>query len=633
MTDKLDSILFNSAPLPMWVALRNDLSYVEVNEEALKFYGYSKTEFLALKAFDLRDAGDINFLVQRTSEFVDFRVEGAVHKKKNGERVYVEIIGKTIEYKGHEAYLVTALDISERKKAEEKLRSNQELLLTSQEMGKIGSWEVVLLDYDNWDKNPCTWSDESYRIFGYEPNSISVNFPFFLEHIHPEDKHLVVGNLEGLFSSDELHEVEYRIVLKNGDVKYIFGRLRVIFDKEKKAPLKMIGMVQDVTGKKIAEEKLKTETQLLHTSQEMGKIGSWEIILKDLTNWKNNPTILSDEAYRIFNSEPGREISFENFTKMIHPEDVHKIIMRPEDFFPSSEAKKSHHSEYRIIMPDGSCKHIHGAFDIVFGENNLPIKITGISQDITERKKLEIELENYNKRLEEEIAKQTHELVLANKNLDSFNYSISHDMRTPLRGIEMYVELLKENLKNDPENLESTIKIEDGIQEIKNMIASLLEFSKYSKVDLIKEEINMAEEINRSIDSLCDKNTKLNFEILDTPSLYADKVLIRNVLCNLVSNAIKYSSKKSNPEIQISGKTENDYVVYYVKDNGHGFDKKLKSKLFKPFSRLHNDSEFEGNGAGLAIAERIIARHGGSIWAESEMGKGATFYFKLPNPK
>ena len=317
--------------------------------------------------------------------------------------------------------------------------------------------------------------------------------------------------------------------------------------------------------------------------------------------------------------------------KMVHPEDVHKIIGSPEGFL---QCETPSVSEYRIVLEDGTIKHIYGKLSIIFDkEKNIPIKLVGVSQDITERKKLEIELENYNQKLEDEIAKQTQELMVANKNLDAFNYSISHDIRTPLRAMDMYIHLLNENLEKDEENIKYVQKLGTSVNEMKEMISSLLDFARFSKIELKKEEIDMCFNIKNWIEltNKNDREKEIEFVILETPSIIADKNLMKNVFLNLLSNAIKYSSKKDKQYIEISGSKDENYTTYYVKDNGDGFDEKHKSKLFKPFSRLHHESEFEGNGAGLSIVEKIISRHGGQIWAEAEKGKGATFYFKLPN--
>jgi light-regulated signal transduction histidine kinase (bacteriophytochrome) len=255
-----------------------------------------------------------------------------------------------------------------------------------------------------------------------------------------------------------------------------------------------------------------------------------------------------------------------------------------------------------------------------------------MTQDITLRKELEIELGNYNQKLQSEIKNRTTELTIANQNLDAFNYSISHDLKTPIRGLEIYTELLKETLNHNDESLEYLEHLQNGIDEIKTMISALLNFSKYATVELNKQSIDMQIKIEQSIQSSLEhRKPNTRFVIGDTPPLYMDASLIPRVLDNLLSNAIKYSSKKSEPLIEISGTSDGAFTTYTIRDNGDGFDEKLAYKLFKPFSRLHNDSEFEGSGAGLAIVERIISRHHGKIWAESKKGEGAVFYFKIPD--
>ncbi len=247
------------------------------------------------------------------------------------------------------------------------------------------------------------------------------------------------------------------------------------------------------------------------------------------------------------------------------------------------------------------------------------------------KKKTEEELRIYKDNLEKLVEIRTHTLNELNSELEAFNYSVSHDLRTPVRAIDIYRGLLAEELKNS-ELITYINQIEKCTLEMNELIKSLLEFSKMTKTPLSIEQVDLnglvanlfetQKEYERS------PNAVLNLKKM--PKVTADRKLITIVFNNLLSNAIKYSSKNKKPVVEV-GYTEDpvNYIIY-VKDNGVGFNSKLTNKLFKPFSRLHHGDQFKGMGAGLAIVERILRRHSGKIYAESEVNKGAIFYFTLP---
>ena len=233
-----------------------------------------------------------------------------------------------------------------------------------------------------------------------------------------------------------------------------------------------------------------------------------------------------------------------------------------------------------------------------------------------------------NKNLHDNVA----ELRLANKELESFSYSVSHDLRAPLRAINSYAAIFQyeyaATLNEDAESLLS--KIQKNAQKMGILIDDLLAFSKLGKKDVQKTEIDTKEMIDRIFLEINQLNPhKATIHIRKLPPSFADRSLIYQVWFNLVSNAIKYSEQKAKPEIEMGGSIDENSTTFYIKDNGAGFDIKYVNKLFGVFQRLHSSSEFEGTGIGLAIVHRIINKHGGRIWAEGKVNEGATFYFSL----
>jgi len=233
--------------------------------------------------------------------------------------------------------------------------------------------------------------------------------------------------------------------------------------------------------------------------------------------------------------------------------------------------------------------------------------------------------------------KEKEKQEAANKELEAFSYSISHDLRAPLRHIGGFVDLLKKNNSADLDEtgLRYLNTISESTIEMGNLIDALLTFSRLSRTELQRTKINSNNLVTRVFKTFSDELAGRNVEIhiLDLPDAMGDEDLINQVWVNLISNALKYSRNKEQAVIEIGGKNGNDEIIFYVRDNGVGFDMKYSDKLFGVFQRLHSTAEFEGVGIGLANVSRIISRHGGRVWAESELEKGATFYFTIPKLK
>jgi signal transduction histidine kinase len=228
---------------------------------------------------------------------------------------------------------------------------------------------------------------------------------------------------------------------------------------------------------------------------------------------------------------------------------------------------------------------------------------------------------------------QKNQLEEVNKELESFSYSVSHDLRAPVRALVGFSKMLEESYNDtlDDEGKRMVGVIHRNAIKMGSLIDDLLEFSKMGRQEVRKSAINVADMVKEVISDITDQteyhaNVTIN-ELLPT---YADRALLTQVWINLISNAFKYSAKKENPAVEIGSHRDDRYIVYYVKDNGAGFSMEYAEKLFGVFQRLHKASEFEGTGVGLAIVHRIITRHGGRVWAEAKVNEGATFFFTLP---
>lgn len=233
-------------------------------------------------------------------------------------------------------------------------------------------------------------------------------------------------------------------------------------------------------------------------------------------------------------------------------------------------------------------------------------------------------------RLEERVEERTAEL-------ESFTYSVSHDLRTPLRAIDGYTQLLRKEHGGslDAEGRRLLHRIHENTQRMGALIDGLLTLSRLGRRDLARTRVDMAALARETFSACCDTEgyspADLTFEVEPLPDARADPDLLRHALANLFSNALKFTADEAHPHIRMGSRSPNGPPVYYVRDNGAGFDMQYADKLFGVFERLHDHDDFEGTGVGLAIVDRIVRRHGGTVWAEGTEGEGTTVYFTLPH--
>lgn len=251
------------------------------------------------------------------------------------------------------------------------------------------------------------------------------------------------------------------------------------------------------------------------------------------------------------------------------------------------------------------------------------------ARDITEEKLTHEHVRQLNLHLQKNII----QLEAANSELESFSYSVSHDLRAPLRAVSGYTNMLDESYvgKDDDEARILFEKIQRNVKKMSQLIDDLLSFARLGRKEIPKVEVNMDQIVKRVVSDLLPAiSPQTIFEIKYLHPVYGDEALLTQVWINFISNALKYSKMASSPTVAIGSYGKDDETIFFIKDNGVGFDEKYVEKLFGVFQRLHSEKEFEGTGIGLAIVKRIISKHGGRVWAEGEINKGATFYFSLP---
>jgi PAS domain S-box-containing protein len=287
--------------------------------------------------------------------------------------------------------------------------------------------------------------------------------------------------------------------------------------------------------------------------------------------------------------------------------------------------------ELEKMKADGTRVVVSSRWSLVRDEQERPVAILATNNDITERKRTEGAI----RQLNAELAKRTTELVATNKELEAFAYSISHDLRAPLRHMVGYTELLQKNASAilDEKSQRYMMMILDSAKRMGNLIDDLLAFSRIGRAETRKTIVSLAQLVKEAVSEVQQETDGRNivWSIGVLPDVYGDRSMLLLVLVNFIANAIKFTRIRQQAEIEI-GCTDgkDDEVVVFIRDNGVGFEMKYVNKLFGVFQRLHRAEEFEGTGIGLATVQRIIHRHGGRVWAEGLVDQGATFYFSIP---
>jgi light-regulated signal transduction histidine kinase (bacteriophytochrome) len=319
---------------------------------------------------------------------------------------------------------------------------------------------------------------------------------------------------------------------------------------------------------------------------------------------------------------------------LVHPDDYSRT-MDSMHIYLSGKTEK-YESEYRILTNSGEYRWFYDVGTI--GKKDLagsPVSLTGLVEDITERKNIEEEIRILNMHLEQKVNERTSQLLQANKELEAFSYSVSHDLRAPLRAIIGFTNILQEEHEDalNAEGKRICNVIHSSAWKLGKLIDDLLSFSRLSRGELQIAKINMEKLVHTIFMDLtsAEERSRILFKVEKLPTSSGDGAMIKQAWINLISNAIKYTSRNQSAIIEIGSTKQNMETIYFIRDNGIGFDMLYSDKLFGVFQRLHGSREFEGNGVGLAIVQRIIQKHGGRVWAEGKVNEGAIFYLTIPN--
>ena len=502
-------------------------------------------------------------------------------------------------------------DMTDYKRTQEVLLQANERLEMAQSAARAGVW--------NWDitNGQVQLSPQLFELFGLDPETTPKSFEWWKNMIHPEDREGTVFTVHQALKNKTMLKTDYRVVQPSGQIRWINGLGQAKYDDQGR-PIRMTGISIDVTERKKAEEDLRESEKRYRTLFEESRDAIY------ISSREGHIIEVNQSASVLFGYTREEMLGLSVVAIYLWPEDRLRFQEKIErdGFVRDYEVKfrKKDETVMECLVTAVARK----------GNDGTVLGYQGIIRDITERKKAEQEI----RRLNKDLVGRTHELEAANKELKSFSYSVSHDLRNPLLAIDGFSRKLVEQ---HSQNLDAKGKqflniIHSQTQHLLQLIDGLLAFSRLEHQDLRRSNIDMSELAKTICNEmkLFSPEHHIQVKIGSLPEAMGDPTMIRQVLVNLLSNAYKFTRPKDGGIIEIGCITKEDQNVYYVKDNGVGFDMQFAGRLFGVFQKLHGQGEFEGTGVGLAIVQRIIIRHGGWIWAEGKVNGGATFYFSLP---
>lgn len=644
--------IFRSAPDAVITIDSNDI-ICSWNPQAEAIFGWTENEVLGNtltktifpERYHEAQSQDIkHFLKTGEGPMLNKPIEISAVRKDQTE-FYVEL--KISSAKLHDGFIFIGFirDITVRKEAEEIIKNKSLQLAEAQQMAHIGSWE--------WDfsRNKIEWSDELYRIFGFAPHEFKSTFEHYLEQIHPDDRQMLQQTVEQAFKDHSPYDIVHRILMRDGSVRFISGKGKVIIDNAGNA-VRMAGTAQDITAQK------KYETELKESEERFFKMFDRNPVPMVLAEIKTNTiTYANDLFYSAFGYSKEEVVG--NTSKglgIIAPEEYKRVIKLILQLLKEErsieEVQKLSTEEIEDLLNRLKQTEEMKNFEIMYTRKNgetFPALVSYETmrlgdksytirsyQDITERRKAEVQLKLQNEQLEK-----------MNKELESFAYVSSHDLQEPLRKIQTYVSLIteRENDNLSEKGKEQLRRMNKAAKRMRTLIEDLLAFSRTNRNEGIFKitdlDILAAEVKDDLKEELLQKNGTL-----DVGEMCMVKVIsfqMRQLLHNLIGNSLKFSKPDTPPRIKITCESkegrfyniaqlqpQTEYFHLRLSDNGIGFEPQYSQKIFEVFQRLHGKDELPGTGIGLAIVKKIVDNHNGVITATGDKGQGATFNVYIP---
>lgn len=626
--------IYEDGPLGMIMASA-DLHVIMANATLCQMLGYSEKELMNMSLLEIlhpdhRRSEPVTIYRMLRSEISMYKNE--IRFLCHNKSVIWTSVTVTANYSenGNFLYFLGMIeDISERKQAEYSLKLSEIKYRRLHESMMDG---FVLVNMEG--KIVETNASFNYML-GYHPDEL-LNLRY--QDLTPEKWHeleaeIVTSQIIPLGYS-QVYEKEYR--RKDGTVFPVELRAYLMKD-EHGANEGMWAIVRDVTERKRAEWALRESEEKYRWLTESMQDVVWMMDTETMNYTYISPSVMQ---LRGFTPEEALEQPIGQRVASAYIDwTIEMAKQRAVRFLEGKEdPDRFYIDNLDQLRKDGSIVSTEVTTRYILNEKTGHVEVLGVTRDITERKKAELEIRKLNEDLEQRVTERTAQLQAANKELEAFSYSVSHDLRAPLRAMDGFAKILIQDYATqlDDEGKRLLNLISGNAKKMGKLIDDLLAFSRLSRQEMQPGRINMQELVRMVCNELfTDREmNNLSLDLKPLHEAYGDPSLLKQVWANLIGNAIKFTGRKSSRIVEVGSEAgEGGEVTYYVRDNGAGFDMKYYNKLFGVFQRLHAAGDFEGTGVGLAIVQRIVHRMNGRVWAESKVDEGATFYFTLPAEK